>query len=111
MKFSGTIGFWGEEKEVEPGIFEPDITERRYFGDVLRNSRRLQTSDKQNPDLTIINQLSILSDLYAQQNWHSIRYVVWNGVKWQVTNVDLSNYPRLILDLGGVYDENERGTS
>lgn len=109
MKFSGIVGFWGEEKEVKPGMFEPEIVERPYVGDVLRNTRRLHATDQQNPNLTVSNQISILSDLYAQQNWHSIAYVIWNGVKWQVSSVDIS-YPRLALELGGVYDENQRRT-
>lgn len=105
MKFFGTVGFIGDEFETSPGVFKPEIVERKYVGDVIRNTRRLQNSDKQNPDFSISNQISILSDLYAQQNWHTIRYVIWNGVKWKVDSVDVS-YPRLTLDLGGLYDEN-----
>ena len=104
MKFSGKVGFWGDEKEISPGIWRPEIIERKYVGEVLRYSRRLQDSgSKQNPDLTISNQISILSDLYARQNWHAIRYIEWNGVKWEVTSIEM-NYPRLILEIGGVYN-------
>lgn len=110
MKFSGTVGFWEQDQETSPGIWKPKIVERKYYGDVLRSSRSLQTSDKQNADLRVSNQLSILSDLYMRQNWQSIRYVIWNGVKWSVTNVDIS-YPRLTLELGGVYNENQTGAS
>lgn len=106
MKFSGRVGFLKDEEEVSPGVWKPVIEEYQYVGDVLRNRRYYQeSSNKQNVDLNTSNQISILSDLYAQQNWSSIRYVVWNGVKWQVTSVDV-NYPRLTLDLGGVYNEN-----
>lgn len=104
MKFSGKIGFWGEEKEVSPGIWRPEIVEKKYVGEVLRNNRKLQDSNnKQNPNLTINNQISILSDLYARQNWNAIRYVEWNGVKWEVSSIEI-NYPRLILEIGGVYN-------
>lgn len=107
MKFSGTVGFLKDEEEVSPGVWKSVIEERPYIGDVLRNRRSYQvSSDKQNPDLSVSNQISILSDLYAQQNWNSIRYVIWNGVKWQVSSIDVS-YPRLTLDLGGVYNENK----
>lgn len=106
MKFSGIVGFLKDEEELSPGVWRPVINERQYVGDVLRNRKYYQeSSNKQNVDLNTSNQISILSDLYVQQNWSSIRYVVWNGVKWQVTSVDV-NYPRLILDLGGVYNEN-----
>lgn len=107
MKFSGIVGFWGEEVEVSPGVWRPEIVERKYVGDLIRNYRSLQEQNKQNPNLTVNNQISILSDLYARQNWHSIRYVIWNGVKWGVDSVEL-NYPRLMLSLGGVCNDNEK---
>lgn len=104
MKFYGTIGFWEGDTETSPGIWGPKILEREYTGDVYRFSRRSQNSSgKQNPDLTTSNQISILADLYALQNWASVRYVIWNGVRWSVTNVDI-NYPRITLELGGVYN-------
>lgn len=109
MKFHGLVGFWNGDKEVKPGVWIPDITERKYYGDVARNIRRFQSTEHQNDNLTINNQISILADLYAQENFHSIRYVVWNGVKWKVDSVDIS-YPRLILEIGEVYNE-ERPTS
>lgn len=110
MKFSGIIGFQENEEEVKPGVWKPKIVERSYLGEVLRNNRRFVYSDKQNPNLTTTNQISILSDLYARQNWQSILYVIWNGIKWQVSNVDIS-YPRLTLDLGGVYSEDKKGAA
>lgn len=103
MKFSGYVGFWEDDKEVDEDVWKPKIVERPYRGDVLRQYRKSQPTQNQNDDLVINAQISILSDLYSQQNWHSIRYVVWNGVKWKVTSVDTTNYPRINLELGGVY--------
>ena len=103
MKFYGTIGFWMKSKEVSPGIYKPEIIERSYTGDVSWANRHYQGSEYQNENLRLNNQISILSDLYAQQNFASIRYVVWNGVKWRVTNVEM-NYPRLVLTIGSVYN-------
>lgn len=110
MMFSGTIGFQEGEEEIKPGIWKPKIVEKKYLGYVYKSSRRYLYTDKQNPDLTTTTQISILSDLYARANWQSICYVIWNGVKWSVSNVDLA-YPRLQLDLGGIYNENKRKTS
>lgn len=108
MKFYGKIGFWCDDAETSPGIYNGVIIERPYFGDVLKNNRRWQNTGNQNDSLTTNNQISILSDLYFQQNWTSIKYVIWNGVKLKVSNVDLEGYPRVILDLGGEYHgENE----
>lgn len=103
MKFYGKIGFWLGDVEVKPGIFESNIIEKNYAGDVYRNVRKFQSREYQNDELTISNQIGILSDLYMRQNWSSIRYVLWNGVKWKVTSVDV-NYPRIILELGGVWN-------
>lgn len=105
MKFSGSIGFWYKDKEVKPGVYKPNIVEKPYTGDVLRNSRRFQTvENQQNENLVLVNRLSILSDLYMQKNWPSIKYVLWNGTKWKVSSVDTSSYPRVIIELGGVYN-------
>lgn len=105
MKFSGKVGFWLKDVETKPGIYKPKIIEKPYIGDVLRNSRRFQAAEnQQNDNLQITNRLSIISDLYMKKNWPSIKYVSWNGVNWAVSSVDISSYPRAILELGGVYN-------
>lgn len=105
MKFSGKIGFWMGDVETKPGVYKPEIVEKPYTGDVLRNSRRFQTvSDQQNENLVVSNRLSIISDLFLQQNWSSIKYIIWNNAKWKVTSVDIGSPPRAILELGGVYN-------
>lgn len=105
MKFSGKIGFWVEDIEIKPGVFKPNIIEKSYFGDILRNNRRFQTAqNQQNENLVVNNQISIISDLYIQQNWSSIKYVLWNGVRWKVSSIDIGSYPRIVLELGGVYN-------
>lgn len=105
MKFSGKIGFWIKDVEIKPGIFKPQIIEKNYTGDVLRNIRRFQSiENQQNENLVVNNKLSIISDLYLQQNWGSIKYVSWNGVNWQVSSVDIGSFPRIVLEWGGVYN-------
>lgn len=106
MKFYGKVGFWKEEVEVKPGVFKSLIISRPYFGEVLKNRRNFQSSEYQNDTFTTNNQISILADLYLQQNWTSIKYVEWNGVKWKVNSVDVE-YPRVTLTLGGVYNGTE----
>lgn len=106
-KYYGTIGFV-ETHETAPDVWTEEITEREYSGDVLRIQRRWQGSEHLNDDLTISNRLSILSDPYAYNNFQSIRYATWMGAKWKVTSVEVA-YPRLLLDLGGVYNEQNEG--
>ena len=101
-KWYGVIGY-GETVETVPGVHVEQITERSYYGDVTRNSRRLQSSDQLNDDLNVSNEISIVADPYANQNFHAMRYIEFMGAKWKITNVEV-RYPRLILTVGGVYN-------
>lgn len=102
-KFYGKIGY-ASTSEVEDGIWVEDIVEKQYYGDVLQNFRKLQSGDHINDDINISNRISIIADPYATQNYFSIRYVTFMNAKWKVTDVDASQYPRLILSLGGLYN-------
>ena len=101
-KWYGIIGY-AETVETNPGVWDEKITERNYYGDLTRNARRLQTVDKTNDDLVVVNQLSIVSDPYAMNNFHAMRYAEFMGAKWKIDNVEVQ-YPRLLLTFGGVYN-------
>lgn len=103
-KWFGKIGF-AETVETKPGVWTNQIETHEYYGDLIRNSRRLQTTaDKVNDDINISNQLSIVADPYANENFHAMRYAEFMGTKWKITDVEVQ-YPRLILTLGGVWNE------
>ena len=101
-KFYGKVGY-ANTVETKPGVYEEQIVERSYYGDLIRNSRRLQSADQVNDDINISNEISIVADPYATNNFHTMRYAVFMGTKWKISNVEVS-YPRLILTLGGVYN-------
>lgn len=101
-KWFGVIGY-AETVETTPGVWEEKIVERSYFGDVTRNTRRLQTTDQVNDNIDISNTISVVADPYAYQNFHAIRYAEFMGAKWKVSSVDVQ-HPRLNLSLGGVYN-------
>lgn len=101
-RWCGVIGY-AETKEKVPGVWSEEFTERKYYGDLLRNSRRLQGSQQVNDDITTSNQISVLADPYAVQHFHAIRYAELFGTKWKVSSVEVQ-YPRLILELGGIYN-------
>ena len=101
-KWYGVIGY-DETLETRPGVWVNQITERNYYGDVIRNSRRLQTANQLNDNINISNEISIVADPYAKQNFHAMRYVEFMGTKWKIENITVQ-YPRLILSLGGVYN-------
>lgn len=104
-KYYGKIGY-AVTAETEPGVWTEQITERVYYGDVIRNARRTQTTDQVNDDISISNEISIVADPYAYENFHSMRYAEYMGTKWKVTNIEVS-YPRLILSIGGIWNGNK----
>lgn len=101
-KFYGEIGF-AEMVETAPGTWVEQITERSYYGDLIRNFRRLQSANQVNDNIDVENNISIVADPYANENFHSMRYAKFMGTKWKITNVEVQ-YPRLILTTGGVYN-------
>ena len=101
-KFYGSIGY-AISKETAPGVWVEDIVEHEYSGNVYRNTRKLQSGNQVNDSIDISNEISILSDPFANENFHSMRYVTYMGAKWKVSSVEV-RYPRLILTVGGLYN-------
>lgn len=101
-KYYGKVGY-AESVETKPGVWTDKITEHLHSGDVIRMSRSLQAGENLNDDLTVNNQISILADPFASQNFHAMRYINWMGANWKISKIDVQ-YPRLILTIGGVYN-------
>lgn len=103
MRFYGAVGFASSNAETAPGVWKEVITERSYYGDVVRNARRLVqpalVPPVTNVSLALENSFSILADAEAYASFMQIRYVEWEGMRWQVTNVEVKR-PRLILTIG-----------
>lgn len=102
MKYYGKIGY-GIEGETSPGVWESTIVERTSMGDVEKNLQRSTNPNKVNEDITISNTISIVADPYAMDNFRHIKYATLDGIKWEVTSVEI-RYPRLVLFLGGPYN-------
>ena len=103
-KYYGDIGF-AHSKETAPGVWTDEITIRKYYGDVIRINRRLQAPQETLKDnISITNEISIVADAYAYDNYYAIRYCEWMGAKWKVANVTVQ-HPRLQLQLGGLYHD------
>lgn len=101
-KWCGKVGYAVSVK-ISPGVWDSQITERQYYGDVIRNARRLESGEHLNDNINVNNLISILADEYAYQNFQGIRYVEFMNSLWKVTNVEVQ-HPRLILTIGGVYN-------
>ena len=101
-KFYGEIGY-AVTKETAPGVYTETVEKRNYYGDLLRNSRSMQSSSQVNDNINISNEISIVADPFAMENFHSMLYVNYMGANWKISNVEV-RYPRLILTIGGVYN-------
>lgn len=101
-RFFGRVGF-GTQTETSPGVWQDNIVEHSYYGDVIRNTRELRQGQNLNPDLSVQNSISIVADAYANEHFFDIRYVEWAGTLWTVTTVEVQS-PRLLLSLGEVYN-------
>jgi len=96
------IGY-AEMQETSLDVHEEVYVEKKAYGDVLRNIRKLENGEHLHDDVSLNNQISIVADPYASTHFHAMRYVKWMGVKWKVTHVE-AQLPRLILTIGGVYN-------
>lgn len=103
-RFHGVVGY-GEtvETPVGSGVWVDEITEFSYYGDVVRNTRKLDEGEHLNNDISVSNSISIVADQYAIEHFFLIKYVKWAGTLWTVTNVEVQS-PRLLLRLGSVYN-------
>lgn len=104
-KFYGVIGYKGTyEDPNRPGIWLDEEIERPYYGDILKNTLKYGPDSKVNEDVSISNRISILCDPYAMNHVKNMKYITFMGSKWTITDVEV-NYPRLILSLGGLYND------
>lgn len=101
-KYYGQIGYATVE-ETSPGVWVEEITERNYYGDVVRNRVNVQQGTTVNAGVTISKQISIIADPFAFENFTNMRYITYLNQKWFITGVDVE-HPRLILTIGGVYN-------
>lgn len=104
-KFFGAVGYSTSE-ETAPGVWTDVITEREYYGDVIRDSRRLAPEQlRLNDDIALSNAFSLLADGYATDNIIAMRYIRWNGQAWTIQDVQYVR-PRLIVQVGGLWSGN-----
>ena len=104
-KFYGPIGY-AVTVETAPGVWEEQIIEHNYYGDFIRNTRQLQSGETLNDNINVANEISIVADPFARENFHRMRYVKYMGAAWKISNVEVG-YPRLILTIGGLYHESQ----
>lgn len=109
-KWFGKIAF-ATQVEYEPGCWEDQVVERPYYGDLISNRWKREKSNWVNDNINLSNQISIVADPFALSHISTIIYIEHIGAKWCVTDIDTSQFPRLILTVGGVYNGDTSGTS
>lgn len=108
-KWFGKIGY-AIQKESEPGIWEDEIIERDYYGDLLTDNRKRQSNNNVLDEITLSNMVSIIADPFAYNNCSCMAYAEIMGARWKISEVEVKP-PRLNLTIGGVYNGNTPRTS
>lgn len=102
MKYYGLIGY-AVQAETAPGVWEEQIRERTYCGDVIKRTTRMQNGSNLNDNLDVSNVMSIVADPYALEHLGNMRYITWMNSKWEISSVEYV-HPRLNISIGGVYN-------
>lgn len=105
-RFFGKIGFLTTvetDPDEHPGVWEETLVEKNYYGDLTKISRKWQNADGLNDDLVVTNQISIVADKFAYENFQTMKYVEFMGAKWKISSVEIE-YPRISISLGGIYN-------
>jgi len=102
-KWYGRIGFI-ETKETVPGVWNDEVEERHYYGDIVRVSKSwMPTQESTNDNIQISNQIKIIADPYAYNHFHTMKYIEFYGAFWCIKDVS-PEFPRLTISIGGVYN-------
>lgn len=101
-KYYGAIGY-AIPTEIRPGVWEDVIVERRYFGDISKDTAKWRQGEYLHNDLSAANVISVVADAYAVDHIYAMRYIEWSGTFWSVADVVVER-PRLNIRLGKVYN-------
>lgn len=102
-KCSGFIGY-ALTGETQPGVWSETITEKKYYGDIVRDNRRIVDQGEINGSINISNNISVISNSFMMSNMAFMRYITFMNSKWKISSVDIKP-PRIIITLGGLYNE------
>ena len=100
---SGVIGY-ALAGETQPGVWTDGITEKPYYGEIVRDTRRIVEQAQINDNINISNNISIVSNKFMLENLAFMKYLSLNKSKWKINSVDIKP-PRIIITLGGLYNE------
>ena len=103
MKCSGKIGY-ARTEETSPGVYQEIITEKQYYGDLVRSNAQIIDSSTINSSVKLNNNISVLCNNYMTENLGCIRYLTFKKSKWKISSIEV-NDNRRIFTLGDLYNE------
>lgn len=101
-KCSGVIGYT-LSVETQPGVWTDTPTEKKYYGDIVRDNRRIVDNSQINDNVNISNNISIVSNKFMLENLAFMKFITFMNSKWKINSVDIKP-PRLIITIGGLYN-------
>ena len=105
MKCSGKIGY-ARTEETSPGVYQQIITEKQYYGDLVRSTAQIIDSSTINSSVKLNNNISVLCNNYMSDNLGCVRYLTFKKSKWKVSSMEIKDN-RIIFTLGDLYNEQE----
>ena len=103
-KYYGKIGY-SQTVETAEGVYEEQIVERSYYGDVVNYYvKPSESSEGLNSNVRVSNKISIVSDSFAMKHVGYMKYLVWKGIRWKIQTAEIA-FPRILLTLGDLYNE------
>jgi len=102
-KWRGQVGFC-VPKETDVDVWTEEIIERSYYGDVLRNTKTPYDTKQINEGFNVSNRISFIADPYAKENFYRMKYITFAGTKWEISNIEVDTYPRMVVSLGGLWN-------
>lgn len=102
-RFHDKVGFLIPVDDQRTGMSTNRAVERPYYGRVIEHTRRWDSNEHVNDDLTISNQIAITANDYAFKHMSSIAYARFMGGYWKVSSIRVKA-PEIILTLGGVWN-------
>lgn len=101
-KFAGLVGYVTQEETV-PGVWVPVENPKQMRGDVIRQNVNIRDNGKINGDVSLQHRVSVIGDAYAFDNYYNIKWIMLDGMKWEVTSIEVRR-PRIIVSIGGLYN-------
>ena len=104
-KFHGIIGYAKTVESVtNPGVWEEQIIEKSYKGDLIKNISKFNNAGEINDDIVLLNNFSIIADPYACENFMHMKYIKYMDIKLKISSAEVQ-YPRILISVGGIYNE------